>query len=253
MPGQMFQGLQMTTGDKRPPPQLLDMEMTLQAMPLKEQDNDYIIKDIHNAKPPAMPQILSNRLVIPDCGDILKSERTKIRWGEGNDAPARVEKMAYHNSYQRPGSDTKREWKDKFSQFEKKNRAANTDVYGIGLYDKRALKPGTNPKCHNADSDLDCMHVYGPDAERTGKVIDPTLTLGDLAGRPGGPGTDSLAASVGLGDSAASKVGSVTANPETQRVAATINPTTPYINYVRDSMARAGCNARFYDYSPKGC
>src|SRR4051794_6913024 len=55
MPGQAFQGLQITNGERRPPPQLLDMELTLQAMPLKEEENDYIIKDIHNAKPPAMP------------------------------------------------------------------------------------------------------------------------------------------------------------------------------------------------------
>ena len=47
MPGQTFQGLQMVS-QRTPPPQLLDIEMTLKKMPILEQDNEYVIKNIHN-------------------------------------------------------------------------------------------------------------------------------------------------------------------------------------------------------------
>jgi hypothetical protein len=243
MPGQMFQGLQMTTGEKRPPPQLLDMELTLQAMPLKEAENDYIIKDIHSAKPPSMPTILSNRLVIPDCSDILKTRQTKSRWDEQPDVPTRMEKKGFYNTkYMRPGDDTKREYRDKFAIWEKTQRASQ-DVYGVGVYDTRPLKPGTNPKCNNADSELGCMHVYGPDASRTSKVIDPTMTVRDLAAHPGGPG-DFLDPGTTIAAS-----GQLVA-PDTKRVAESIDPTVPFATLMRDPMTRAACNARFYNYNP---
>jgi hypothetical protein len=233
MPGQNFQGIQMTTGEKRPPPQLLDMEMTLQAMPLKEEENDYVIKNIHNAKPPAMPSILSNRLVIPDCGEILSSKRTKIRFGEAPDVPQRVERMGFYNTnYMRPGMDTRQEWKDKFAEYEKTKQKENkNNVYGIGAFDKRALKPGTNPKCTNADSNLGCMHVYGPDAKRTGKMIDSTRVISDLVNRPVGTQLNMPLAA-------------------TKMVADSIDPKTPYIDLIRDPLIRQSCNARFYDYTP---
>lgn len=238
MPGQTFQGLRMAAG-RKPPPQLLDMEMTLQTMPLKEQDNRYVINDIRNAKPPSMPAILSNRLVVPDCQEILSFQRTKIRKIDFPQFSHRMDKMGvYLTNYMRPGRDTRMEMRDAFKLWEKK-KAEGSNIYGVGKFDSRALKPGTNPKCTNADSDLDCMHVYGPDAQRTGAVIDPTLPLKDLTSRQGiGEATRGTSAAVAV---------------ETLRVAETIDPNRPYTELLRNEQQKTGCNARFYGYVPPGC
>lgn len=241
MPGQAFQGLQFTSS-RNPPPQLLDMEMTLQAMPLKEEDNRYVTKDIHNAVPPKMPAILSNRLVIPDCRDILQWQRTKIRRIDFPQISQRMDKMGlYLTNYMRPGRDTRAEMRDAFKLYEKQN-AAKGHIYGVGKFDSRALKPGTNTKCTNA-SDIDCMNVYGPEAIRTSAVVDSTLPLTDL-NIPGNVLKENGTAA------AASNTKPSALRAEAMRVASTINPNVPYINMVEDMKRQNSCNARFYGYTP---
>jgi len=237
MPGQAFQGLRIGSG-RQPPPQLLDMELTLQAMPLKEQDNKYIIKDIHNAKPPAMPKILSNRMIVPDCQEILGWQRTKIKRNEFPQVSHRMDKMGmYLTNYMRPGRDTRAEMRDAFRLYEKQKKTSS-DVYGVGIFDPRALKPGTNPNCTNADSDLGCMHVYGPDAQRTTAVIDPTLTLNDLSGKQGIKGGN-LDSPLTL---------------EAKRVAQTLDQNIPYTDLLTKANAISNsCIARFYGYTPPNC
>lgn len=260
MPGQAFQGLRMAAG-RMPPPQLLDVEMTLHSMPLKEQDNRYVIKDIHNAKPPSMPKILSNRLIVPDCKDILGWQRTKIR--NRIDTPQfshRMEKMGtYSTDYMRPGRDTRAEMRDAFRKYEnQKTKNNSSSIYGVGKYDSRTLKPGTNPECTNADSDLGCMHVYGPDAVRTSTVIDPTMTLKDLAansnisGTVGGRFTNALGIGSGTA-SANATMGPSQYAQESRRVAETINPDIPYTDLIKKQFVKNGCNARFYGYTPGSC
>ena len=256
MPGQAFQGLRTSTM-RGPPPQLLDMEMTLHSMPLKEQDNRYVIKDIHNAAPPAMPAILSNRMIIPECKEIMQWQRTKIRRIDEPQISQRMDKMGlYLTNYMRPGRNTRDEMRDAFKAYEKQ-KAANSDIYGVGKFDPRALKPGTNPNCTNADSDLDCMHVYGPDAIRTGTVIDQTLPFKDLVARQGGGvaaiagGAAGSAAGGGGGIGAGAGVSASTI--QAMRVAESIDPNASYVNLLKDVRAKNGCNARFYNYSPNSC
>ena len=238
MPGQNFQGLAAAT-HRNPPPQLLDMELTLNLMPLKEQENNYVIQDIHNAKPPSMPAILSNRLVIPDCRDIIRWQTTKIHDRTENPQWSyRIDKKGlYLDNYMRPGVDTRQQMKDLYKVYDKQQQSKTAGVYGIGKFDPRALKPGTNPKCSNADSDLDCMHVYGPDAKRTGEVIDPTFTLKDLTTQ---------------GLTPASSSPSISSLPS-RMVAESIDPNKPYTELVQQTMAAKGCNAKFYNYTPPGC
>lgn len=235
MQNNAFQGLALLNGGRRPPRQLLDMEKTLQMMPLIEQENDYVIDDIRNAKPPSMPAILSNRLVIPDCKDIISFQRTKIKRTEFPQMSHRLDKKGmFLTNYMRIGRDTRQEMKDAFKEWEKKKNQ-NTGIYGVGKFDSRPLKPGTNPTCTNADSALDCMHVYGPDSVRTNAVIDPTLTLNELTNRQG--------------VSVPTPVHSV----DTLRVAQTIDPNTTFTDLLRNEQQKSGCNARFYGYTPPGC
>lgn len=251
MPGQMFQGLQMTV-DRRPPVSLLEMEQTLQLMPLKEEEGHYVIGDIHKAKPPSMPAILSNRLVIPDCTDILRWQRTKIKKTDFPQVSQRMDKMGlYLTNYMRPGVDTKQEMKDLYKKYDQQQMNGQ-NIYGVGKFDKRPLKPGTNPKCTNADSDLDCMHVYGPDATRTGAVIDSTLTLTDLA-RNGLGDNGGSASGIGSGSGLGGNAGAKTVSVETRSVAATIDPNQTLTSLLKDVQTKAGCNARFYGYAPPTC
>lgn len=251
MPGKNFQGLQ-SVGGRMPPPQLMDMETTLRTMPLKEQENEYYISNIHQAKPPKMPDILSNRLVIPDCGDLLGYKTTKVKgrtdfpeWSE------RVNNMGRKNmNFMMPGEDTKATIKELYKKYEK-DKIANNNVYGVSKFDDRPLKPGTNPKCNNADSDLDCMHVYGPDSTRDNTVLDSTMTLSDLAKR----GLSITAKKdptqrIGL----VSSMGQSTPNSETRRVAETINPNIPYVDLLKPIHSKNACKtSQFYSYSPPSC
>ncbi len=236
MPGIPFQGLQMA--QRRPPPQLLDAEMMLKSLPLFEQDKDYVTKNIHNAKPPAMPQVLSNRLVIPECSEILTQKRTKIQFGETPQFSQRMDKLQRKNiDYMRPGIDTRAQIKELHKQWETEQNK-NSGIYGIGKFDSRALKPGTNPKCSNADSSLDCMHVYGPDSTRDGKVIDPTVPYKDLVAQ------------------SRTSVTPVTAKApqnismDTQNVAKSINPNVSWTALLENQQAKNRCNAKFYNYDP---
>lgn len=256
MPGQMFQGNQMA--QRAPPPQLMDVELALRTGPLYEEDNDYITNDIHNQKPKPMPGVLSNRLVIPECNDIFKYETTKVRWGESPNVPQRLHKSSLRGyaNYMRPGIDTKQQMKQLYQQYEK-NQNANSGIYGVGKYDPRALKPGTNPKCNNGDSDLDCMHVYGPDATRDGKVIDPTLTLNTMLQnglqQPAHPSeyvpVSSSISAVGI--TASGKPQMISA--ETKRVAESLDPNVSYLNLAAQISPKALCNAKFYGYTPPKC
>lgn len=234
MTGQNFQGQQMA--QRQVPPSLLDVETTLRRFPILEERNCYNLNEnINRAKPPRMPAALSNRLVIPECGEILNMQRTKIHSRLDNpEWSHRLENTGRKNiNYMRPGRDTRAEMKELYKKYEDKEMAGK-GIFGVGKYDHSALKPGTNPKCSAADSDNDCMHVYGGDAVRTSTVIDPTMTLGGLVNKQ-------------------AVVGGVVASAESQRVASGINQEVPYTRLLQESQQKNNCNARFYNYKPAGC
>jgi hypothetical protein len=250
MPGIPFQGAQMI-GERIPPPQLLDVQTTLRTMPLLEEEKDYFIRDLHRAKPPSMPAKLSNRMVIPECNEILNSKRTKIRRIDFPEFSNRMDRSGQvYVQYMRPGRDTRQEMKDAFLRTEEA-KAKNSNIYGVGKFDPRALKPGTNPKCTAADSSNDCMHVYGPDAVRDGTVLDPTLSLSAMAkqglqGFASGSNGGVLSSGGGVGGYGVNAV-------ETERIAESINPNIPYTQLMQDQLRRNQCNAVFYNYKPPTC
>lgn len=244
MQGQFFQGNQMV-GARSVPPGLMDAELALRTMPLLEQENEYIVDEpLHKAKPPKMPAVLANRMVIPDCDDILQTnQRTKVkhRWDQAG-WDQRIEKTGRpYFDYMRPGRDSRQEIRDLYKKWEEQ-QAAKLDVYGVGKFDKRPLKPGTNPKCAAGDTELDCMHVYGPDAERTADVIDPTLSLKVLSRQSDGV----LPPSAG-----AASVGSAGVDPVTRQIASTIDPKKTLNQLIQEQQAKGGCNVRFYDWQRK--
>jgi hypothetical protein len=237
MTGQNFQGQQMA--QRAVPPSLLDVEATLKRFPILEERNCYNLNEnINRAKPPKMPPALSNRLIIPDCREILGMQRTKIHNRLDNPQIAhRIENNGKKNAnYMRPGRDTRAEMKEAYTLYEDKEMGGR-HIYGIGKFDKTALKPGTNPKCSAADSDNECMHVYGGDAVRTGTVLDPTLTFGGLLNAQDVAGGGLISAG---GDYSA----------ETKRIADEINGSVPYSQLLGEVHQKNSANIRFYNYTP---
>jgi hypothetical protein len=241
MTGQNFQGLRSSSA-RNPPAQLLDTELTLRALPLKEQDNQYVTKNIHSSKPPKMPDILSNRLIIPDCQDMLQWQRTKIRRIDFPQFSQRMDRTGFFvTNYMRPGRDTRSEMRQAFKQYEQQNAKTST-VYGVSKFDQRPLTPAVDQSCTNANN-IPCMHLYEPDANLTRITIDPKLTLSQQKARhqfrSDKPLTDATSKS-------ASRL-------EAMRIAQTIDPKTPYLEQVKDTHRENSCLARFYDFVPPGC
>jgi len=236
MPGQNFQGLQSVVA-RNPPPQLLETERALTMLPLKEERNDYFIKDLHGAKPQT-PTIFRNRMVVPDCRDILTWQRTKIRRIDFPQVSQRMDRMGFYlTNYMRPGRDTKAEMKDAYKRYEQMKNA-NSNIYGVGIFDRGALKPDTTTKCTNA-AGLECMNIYGSGTPTSSTILDPTLTLQDLSARQGLPASTPT---LPTPTSALAK-----------NAARSIDSDVPYTELLQDTFAKNSCNARFYNYKPSGC
>ena len=261
MTGRPFQGLMMA--QRRPPPNLLGVEQYLKSEPIREQERDYVIDNVRNAKPPRMPKPLSNKLIVPECKELPGYERTKIRKGEQPHFSARMERNGRkYYEYSRPGRDTRAEVKEAWKKKTAKD-VANSNIYGVAKYDKRPLVPGTNPDCVG---EMQCMHVYGPDSIRTGQVLDPSKSVSEITATGDG-GMSTLPARWESGDNgnagwnAAGVVNgnqgptftSVPGASETRRVAATINPDVPYTKQMVEQQRKAGCKVQFYDYKPVAC
>ncbi len=266
---QPFQGLMMA--ERRPPPDLLAVENYLRSAPLYEDQRDYAIGDIHKARPPRMPKPLSNKLVIPQCDELPGYQRTKIMSRMDNPSwSLRLERNGRrYPDYARPGRDTRAEIREAWKKKEK-TEVANSSIYGVAKYDSRALTPGTNPDCNGP---IPCMHVYGPNATRDGKVIDASKTLATITstGDGGmnqssadnwnttgvttttfGPTFTSVPGTPGVGLSSNSAISS-NVSAATLQAAATINPNVPYTQLMTDQWQRAGCNVKFDNYNPKAC
>lgn len=253
MTGRPFQGLMMA--QRRPPPNLLGVENYLRSAPIFEQDRDYVIDDIHKAKPPRMPKPLSNKIVLPECKELPGYQRTKIRKTEFPDWSLRMERNGKKFAeYARPGRDTRAEIREAWKKKEQKD-IASSDIYGVSKYDKRALTPATNPDCL---SELSCMHVYGPNTVRTGKMIDPSKSVADLTSTGDG-GLNVVPASEwnSIGVSNTSTGPMFTSMPGTPSSAMQnktgINPDIPWTHQLADQQKRAGCNVRFLNYNPTHC
>jgi len=242
MPGQTFQGLQ-STGERRPPPSLMEVERYLQNSPLVEADNDYIIDDIRSAKPPKMPKALSNRLVIPECKEILGLKRTKIKRTEFPEWSSRSDLNTKQQlDYMRPGRDTRMEMREAYKKWDAKN-VSNSNIYGVGKYDKRALRPVVDVNCYDADADMGCMHVKGPDAVTAHgtKQLDPTLTFADTVKK--------IQTSSAANAYALPTASSAQPSADTQKVLSTLDQTVPYYTLL-DAVERNNAkNLKFYAYS----
>lgn len=172
--GVPLQGQQV--GTRGPPPQVMDIEWALRKEALQQQTNEYISADPSAA--PEIPQSLRAKLLIPQCADVFTSQKTRVKKSDRprnapeNKAPDARSKLK--TDYMRPGIDTRQQIKDLYREWEEKN-AKNSNIYGLSKYDSRPLTAGTNPICTAGDSNLNCMHVYGPDAKNDGKIIDPTV------------------------------------------------------------------------------
>lgn len=243
MQGSNFQGL--AVSQRQAPPALMETERFLRNAPLIEEDQENYIEDIHNAKPPTMPPQLSNRMIIPECNELLGngSKITKIKKTEFPEWATRtdLEKRQQFN-YMRPGRDTKLEIRDAYQTWDQKKNGKS--VYGIGKYSSGALRPVTDVNCNNADSDNGCMHVKGPDAVTShGKIrLDPTVTLTDMQPKVSDKGFFSQ-----FGFPFSEKSGP---SNETQNIAKSINQNVPYTQLLTPQLQRNGCNAKFYDYKP---
>ena len=120
MPGQTFQGLQIS--QRHAPPSLIDVETYLKNAPLVNEDRDNVfLGDLNNTKPPSMPKLLSNRLIIPDCRDILTSRRNKIRKTDMPQFGTRMDMITEDQKrpmFMLPGIDTRLESRDRFKKKE---------------------------------------------------------------------------------------------------------------------------------------
>ncbi len=178
MPGVNFQGYQ-GTSNRPMPPDLMAAEDALRRAPLLEEDRDYFLEgDLATARPPQMPKALRTRIIVPECSDILKVQRTKIRFGEFPQYGWKKDYVRTRpiNSYNRDmiGIDTRALLKEAWKEREKR-ASQNSNIYGLSKYDKRALKPMIDIQCH-VDTNADCMHVGGPDSMADKGYLDPTMT-----------------------------------------------------------------------------
>lgn len=234
MQGVTLQGFQ-GTGNRMPPPSLLDIESSLRRGPLIEEDNNNSLEDLHAAKPPAMPKELSNRLVIPECESLLKQQTTKIRRTEFPQFTRREDLKGHvRHNYGRPGMQTRMAMKDAFKDYEKR-KAANSNIYGISKFDRRPLTAMPDIECHNGDSNLGCMTIGAPGtASLSGTVFDPSATFKDTLQN----GT--------LKASSNSLI-----SEQTRNAAKALDPNASYLELLREPMRKRSCNIRFYNYDPK--
>ncbi len=256
---QTFQGLMMA--QRRPPPGLLGVENYLKSAPILDSQRDYVIDDIHHAKPPRMPKPLSNKLLIPECNELPGYQRTKIQSkSESPEWSMRIERNGKkYADYARPGRDTRAEVREAWKKKEQKE-VSNSDIFGVSKYDKRALRPAANQDCMG---DISCMVITGPDNRQTfaaPSVIPETGTEGMSVSTAANWNAAGIATTTSRptftsvpGAPVISSASGSAAQDPTARVAATINGNVPYTVNLTDQWRRAACNVRFENYTPTGC
>ena len=260
MEGNTFQGYQGMNGERRPPPALLDVQTYLTQAPLLTRTE---IDSVRDKEPPPMPPILSNRLIVPDCRDILTPQRTKnARRTDQPEYEPRWDQLAQRKNteYARFGRDTRQEWRDQYKIWDDKKKG----VYGIGKYDKGTLKPVLDVQCEDPTGTLPCMHIASSGAHLQGPVLDPALTLGQIADL-----SSTLDSGVNLqgieggGVNVITQSGSVMGpgreaplknySQDTIAAAQTIDSSKPYLIQMQDVLRKEGCKrANFYGYNA-GC
>ena len=237
MPNQTFQGFQ--GGQRRPPNSLLDVENALRNAPLLEEENRNAIGDIHKVRAPQMPSVFNNKLIVPECNDMLRIETTKINKLDFPQLAMRLDKRGtYNTNYMRPGRDTRMEMRDGYKKWENQN-VKKSNIFGIGKYDDRPLYLGNTTDCKISDQ-MGCMQVYGPDALQNGTLNKSDLTLGNL-------NTMNSQALFNYPPQISTALNkSSWKTQDTQAVAKTINPAVPYSQQIPSNV----CGATFYGYNP---
>lgn len=116
---QQFQGLS-RGGNKRPPASLVDVEDYLKKSALIVENNKAVAFDI-NKKTPSMPDLLNNRMTIPDCEKDYSFETTKTQRYELPQYNNPVyPKGHYQTEPMKAGRDTRQEVKDNYKKPENK-------------------------------------------------------------------------------------------------------------------------------------
>ncbi len=171
-------------GDSPPSGKLIDVETYLRTQPLREEIQQYVTGRADLDKAPVLPDILQNRVLLPDCQDVIQTSYDEHKidgvWNrEYNYGPQQfslVTEPAKQQFVASVGIDTRMVMRDEF----KKRRQATE------LGDTAAVPAEGSPEAMTDDPDLliasvpETQNDAGPSVGAPVYVIDPTKTLAQL-------------------------------------------------------------------------
>lgn len=232
MKGQAFQGSHV----KQAPGSLSDIEFYMQTAPLREDLDLYCMDKNPRNVAPSMPSILQNRLLIPDCQDIMKASYNKVRRTDFN----AVSDHRRNDIISEPikpmwnvhrGIDTRQEMKD---EFRKREQSKLATAMGKNV-ESGTLYPMPEVRCTIGSDDLKCMHVYesgvnaGPGADTSVRRFHPGKDIQYYADKQ-----------------ATNSVPSPT--PQTITVASSMPAFKTLREFSEEQAIQEGCKTKFYNW-----
>lgn len=242
MSTQNFQGPQI----KQSPGSLIDVDTFLKLEPQREaQGSYYLSQNVRNLQP-EMPEMLQNRLMIPDCKDLIQARYDRgirSRDFQGVSGTVRFDVVNERPKQQwiaSPGRDTRLEMKD---AFRKREEARLAKYFGKGAPD---VTPTTDIKCTSGSNELGCMHLFGPDAP----MPDDTIIHRYHPAKPASYYIDKLntGGAVSSQPMPTGQAARQVSSAQIQAAVDQIDPNATLRQLYEEQKVRNGCNTKFYDY-----
>lgn len=232
MSGQAFQGPSV----QQAPGKLIDVESYLLTQPYREEQTSYVTTNNVRNLVPSMPDILQNRLLIPDCTDFIKTSynnkvrRTDSRSESSTSAWDMINEPPKNQYLPNPGLDTRMAMKQ---EFKKREDAKSQSASGKN----EDLTPAPEIKCSIGSSDLSCLHVFpnkdaAPTVETKIWRFDPNKDVGYYSNKL---------------DSSTSQSPSV--SPATLAAFSTIDSGATLGELLEQRRVKEGCKTTFFNWT----